>query len=185
LGKLFVVSGPSGGGKNTILRSALRHRPDIYFSVSATTRAPRHSETEGTDYLFVTTEEFERMRKNGEFLEYSGHLGQWYGTPLRPITEKLAQGVNVILDIETNGARSVFNQMPDAVGIFILPESAEILEQQLRGRGTESEEQIQQRLAKNKEELDCLDMYKYMITNKFGNPESAISEFEKILLEEN
>jgi guanylate kinase len=153
--------------------------------VSATTRAPRAGETDGVDYRFVTSEEFGRMRDNGEFLEYSGHLGYCYGTPLRPIEDKLAGGCSVVLDVDTTGAANVFQLMPGAVGIFILPESPEILEQQLRGRGTEAEEEINLRMKKNKQELELLGMYKYTVVNVYGNPESAIAKFERILSEEN
>jgi guanylate kinase len=181
LGKLYVVSGPSGGGKNTIVRSILERRANVYFSVSATTRVPRAGEVDGVDYRFVSADEFERMRANGEFLECSQHLDNWYGTPVRPITDKLAAGYSVILDIETTGAGNVFRLMPEAVGIFVMPESDATLERQLRSRGTETEPQIYSRMRKNMQELSLLGMYKYKVTNIFGNPDAAVAEFENIL----
>ena len=144
-GKLIVISGASGVGKGTVLGKMMQQRTDLTFSVSATTRDPRPSETDGVHYYFVTRERFEEMIASHQFLEYDEHNKNYYGTPRRQAEEKM-ENSHVLLDIEPKGARQVKDTAPDAVLIFIMPPSMEELERRLRGRGDTPEDQIQIRL---------------------------------------
>lgn len=163
-GKLYVISGASGVGKSTVLKNVLNVRPDIRFSVSATTRPPRAGEVEGVHYYFVTREKFQSMIENDEFVEYDAHMSNCYGTPREQLEDKLSCG-DVILDIEPVGAFNVRAQCPDAVLIFIAPPSFEELERRLRSRGDTSDEQIQQRLARAKWEIEQSAKYDYIVIN--------------------
>lgn len=164
-GKLYIVSGPSGCGKSTVLREVMAHRRKLYFSVSATTRAPRPGEKDGVDYHFVTEAEFNAMVGRDELLEHATFVNCSYGTPRGPVEEKMAAGIDVVLDIETQGARQVKAKMPEAVSVFILPPSLEELERRLRGRGTETDEKIKSRLATAAVELLEADTYDYRVVN--------------------
>ena len=163
-GKLFVISGASGVGKSTVLKRVMQLRKDLQFSVSATTRHPRPSETDGIEYYFVTHEKFQSMIAQDEFIEYDDHMGNYYGTPVGQLEEKLLSG-SVILDIEPVGARNVKTKRPDATLIFILPPSGEELERRLRSRGDTSEDQIEIRLERAKWEMDQVGWYDYTVTN--------------------
>jgi len=179
---LLIFSGPAGAGKSSILRELFKRLDNLYFSVSVTTRPPRDGEIDGVHYNFITLEQFNEMRANDELLEYDGHFQNWYGTPRKPIETKLSAGYDVILDIETNGAKQVLAKMPDAVSVFIFPPSFEILEQRLRDRKTESDEQILLRLAKAKEEFAERNAYKYFVVN--DNLMTAVVDCEQIILSE-
>lgn len=163
-GKLYVISGASGVGKSTVLKNVLRVRPDIRFSVSATTRAPRAGEVDGVHYYFVSQEKFHSMIENNEFVEYDAHMSNCYGTPRAQLEEKLSCG-DVILDIEPVGAFNVRDQRPDAVLIFIAPPSFEELERRLRSRGDTSDAQITERLARAKWEMEQSTKYDYIVIN--------------------
>lgn len=167
-GNLFVISGASGVGKGTILELMMKKRPDLLFSVSATTRPPRPGEVEGVQYYFVTREQFLDMIARGEFLEYDVHAAHYYGTPRGQAEEKLARGT-VLLDIEPNGARQVKQALPDATLIFIMPPSMEELERRLRGRGDTPEEQIRMRLERAAWEMEQQDWYDYVVVNDDRN----------------
>lgn len=164
-GRVFIVSGPSGSGKSTVLREVFKRRDRLYFSVSATTRAPRPGETDGVEYYFITEERFDAMVENNEFLEHARYAKCSYGTPRAPVEEKLAQGVDVIMDIEVQGARQVKARMPEAVSVFIAPPGPEELERRLRGRGTDSEEKIRLRLETAKTELLEAGHYDHVVVN--------------------
>ena len=133
-GKTFIISGPSGVGKSTVLRELLRDRDDLYFSISATTRTPREGEINGVHYHFINVDRFREMIQEDEFLEYAEYVGDFYGTPKRYVDEAMAQGKDVILDIEVQGALQVIGKRPDTVRIFIAPPSWDALEQRLTGR---------------------------------------------------
>ena len=163
-GKLIVISGASGVGKGTVLGLMMKARPDLSFSVSATTRAPRPGEVDGVHYYFITKERFEEMISQGQFLEYDAHAANYYGTPRGQAEENMAKG-HVLLDIEPKGAKQVKDAAADAVLIFIMPPSVEELERRLRSRGDTSEEQIRLRLDRVKWEVQQSLKYDYSVIN--------------------
>lgn len=164
-GQLIVLSGPSGVGKSTLISELLGQRQDIYFSISFTTRQPRVGEANGVNYHFVDRVEFERMISAGELLEHAEYVGNYYGTSLKVIHEKLESGIDVLLDIEVQGAAKVRAKSPDAVLIFIIPPSFEELSRRLRGRNTDSEAVIAGRLQKAREEYKEIPNYDYLVVN--------------------
>ncbi len=164
-GQLIVLSGPSGVGKSTVIAELLSLRDEIYFSVSYTTREPRVGEEDGVNYNFVDRAAFEAMIQGGELLEYAEYVNHYYGTSLRLIQEKLDRGIDVLLDIEVQGASKVRKKCPDAILIFIVPPSFEELSRRLRGRQTDSEEVIAGRLAKAREEYRHIRQYDYIVVN--------------------
>ncbi len=163
-GKLLVVSGPSGVGKSTITKG-LRNFDNFWVSISATTRALRQGEVDGKDYLFVTNERFDQMVENNEFLEWAEFTGAKYGTPALPVTKALEQGLNVVLEIELNGARQIRKKVKEAVLIFIEPPSWIELESRLVNRGTESSQSLEMRLNKAKEELKAASEFDFVLVN--------------------
>lgn len=163
-GKLFVYSGPSGVGKGTLLLP-LMQGAGMRFSISMTTRAPRPGEQDGREYYFVTREAFEQAIREDGLLEYTQYNGNYYGTPRKAVEDLLAQGVDVVLEVEVEGARNVRAAFPQAVSIFILPPSYEELRQRLVGRATESPEVVERRLNEAKKELRCAADYDYLIVN--------------------
>ena len=179
-GILSIVSGFSGSGKGTIMKQLLQQYPDTYaLSISATTRSPRSGEAHGREYFFVSQEEFEAMIRDNALLEYAQYNGNYYGTPRKMVEEQLAQGRDVILEIEVQGARQVRKAFPQAVSIFILPPSYEILCERLAGRGTESPQVVENRLAQAKRELLCAGEYDYIIVN--GDVETARKQLQAVL----
>lgn len=181
-GKLIVISGPSGAGKSTVVFKALEGRSDTCFSVSATTRKPRPGEVDGREYFFVDLDKFRDMVANDEFLEHAVYVANSYGTPRAYVEEKLSSGMNVLLDIEVQGAKQVREKMPDAVMVFIIPPSMEELERRLRGRGTDSERKIEARLMRAREEYEAADFYDYIIVN--DDADRAAKEFAAIITAE-
>jgi guanylate kinase len=165
-GKLLIVAGPSGAGKATLVRALLAADSRVQLSVSFTSRAPRDGEVEGRDYHFVSREQFLAMVNHGDFLEHAEVHGNLYGTSQSWITEAMAAGQDILLEIDVQGAQQVRRSFPEAVGIFILPPSAEILEQRLRGRGTDSEEAIVRRLANARGEIAQVSSFDYVIINE-------------------
>lgn len=165
-GMLIILSGPSGSGKGTIVQQLLSERDDTVLSISATTRSPRTGEQDGVHYYFKTREEFEKLIDNGELLEYAEYNGNYYGTPAEPIERFLAEGKNVILEIEVQGAEKVMDrQQPDVVSIFITIPSLAELERRLRQRGTETEDSIENRLKIARHELSRAFRYDYVVLN--------------------
>lgn len=181
-GKLIVVSGPSGAGKSTVIGLVMERRNDLCFSVSATTRKPREGEVDGVNYFFVSGTEFDRMIGDDELLEHAEYNRDNYGTPRAYVEEKRRAGMHVLLDIEVQGARQVRERVPEAIKIFIIPPSLQVLEQRLRGRGTETEEQIQRRLARARGEYREADFYDYVVIN--DNLETAANELNAIITAE-
>ena len=181
-GKLIVVSGPSGAGKSTVIGKVMERRSDLCFSVSATTRKPRDGEVDGVNYFFVSGVEFDRMIGDDELLEHAEYNRNNYGTPRAYVEEKRRAGMHVLLDIEVQGARQVRERVPEAIKIFIIPPSLQVLEQRLRGRGTETEEQIQRRLARARGEYREVDFYDYVVIN--DNLETAANELNAIITAE-
>lgn len=178
-GTLFVVSAPSGTGKDTVVRELLARHPELGFSVSATTRKPRPGEQEGVDYYFVSPERFSEMIEKNEFLEYAEYTSASYGTPAGPVDEALDSGRDMILVIEMTGARWVQVKRPDAVLIFLVPPSFEELERRLRGRGTETEEQIEARMKKARTEVAQMGGYDYIVIN--DELSDAVADVEAIV----
>ena len=163
-GKLFVLSGPGGVGKSTITK-ALADHPDFWVSVSATTRSPRSGERDGIDYFYISDAEFIKRINSNEFLEWAEFAGNKYGTPVNQVREKLAKGMNVVLEIEIDGARQVRKSSPDAKLIFIAPPSWEELVKRLEGRGTDSDERRAQRLALAQEEMAAQNEFDFVVVN--------------------
>ncbi len=164
-GQLIVLSGPSGVGKSTVIAEVLHERKDIAFSVSFTTREPRVGEAHGVNYNFVTKEEFEGMIERDEFLEYAQYVNHYYGTSLTYIEEKLAAGIDVLLDIEKQGAAKVRERCPDAIFIFIIPPSFEELSRRLYGRNTDDYDVIERRLEQARIEYQEIPRYDYLVVN--------------------
>ena len=182
-GKLIVISGPSGAGKSTVVFKAIEGREDVCFSTSVTTRKPRPGEVDGREYFFVDPDRFKEMVENDELLEHAEYVANSYGTPRAYVEEKLEAGLNVLLDIEVQGARQVHEKMPDAVKIFIIPPSLEELEKRLKGRGTDTERAIEARLIRARQEYQEADFYDYLIIN--DDADKAAAEFSAIITAEN
>ena len=181
-GRLFVVSGPSGVGKDTILDRFELAMPDVLRVVTATTRTPRDGERHGQHYLFYPAAEFSRLVERGAFLEHALVNGNLYGTPRFWVEEHLAQGKDVLLKIDVQGGKTVKSAMPEAVLVFLLPPSVEELERRLRGRGTESEEQIALRLRDARAELRAASLYDYAVVN--DEIERAVETIRAIVIAE-
>jgi guanylate kinase len=178
-GRLIVLTGPSGVGKGTLMRSLLKRHPELYFSVSVTTRSPRAGEIEGKHYYFTRRPEFEQMVADGELLEWAEFAGNYYGTPRRPVEQHIQQGQWVILEIELQGARQIRQTFPEAMQIFILPPSLVELEQRLRGRGQDSDEAIARRLVRAGAEIDAANEFDLRVVN--DDLETALEKIEAAL----
>lgn len=165
-GLLIVVSGPSGAGKGTVLAHTIEKYPNLKYSVSVTTRSPRAGEVDGVNYYFKSVEQFEKMLANNAFLEYQKVYDNYYGTPIDKVKEQLSAGFDVVLEIDVKGALDVKNIYPDAVMIFISPTKKSTIEERLRGRSTESEEQLKLRLESAIEEIKQAVFYDYIVVNE-------------------
>jgi len=165
VGNVFIVSGPSGAGKGTLVQALKDRVPDLWVSVSATTRDPRAGEVDGVSYLFLSPQEFLHRKEAGEFLEWACVHGNYYGTPRALIDEKIAEGKQVILEIDPQGALQVKKAMPESVLVFIVAPSMEELESRLSTRGTESPEQIQARIRTAILEMELAETYDFVVTN--------------------
>jgi guanylate kinase len=181
-GILFVMTGASGVGKDTIRQAALPDIENLFFSISATTRSARPGEVHGKQYYFYDKATFETMLAEGGFLEHADYVGDYYGTPARPVHEALEQGKDVLLELELVGARKVKEKLPEAVMIFIAPPTLIELERRLRGRGTDSEEKIQKRLKRAREEIRAVKEFDYVIINAMLL--DAVQDFKSVLRSE-
>ncbi|GAV23730.1 guanylate kinase [Carboxydothermus pertinax] len=181
-GMLLVVSGPSGAGKGTICQEIRKRNPNLFYSISATTREKRVGEIEGVHYYFIDRAKFEQMISNKEFLEWADVYGNYYGTPKKPVFEALARGQDVILEIDIKGARQVKKSYPEGIFVFILPPSIAILEERLRKRGTDREEIIAKRMKMAREEIANCDWYDYLILN--DDIDAAVKSLEAVIIAE-
>ncbi len=175
---LMIISGPSGAGKGTIVKTIISRREDVVESVSCTTRPPRAGEVDGKHYFFLSREEFERRISENGFLEYDEHFGNIYGTP-RPFIEKTLESKSIILEIEVEGAMQVKKAYPECILVMVVPPSLEELKRRLSGRGSETAEQIENRLSRIEYEYSKKDLYDYIVVN--DDLERAISEVEAII----
>ena len=181
-GRLFVISGPSGVGKGTIVGDIMETVENVSFSVSATTRAPRPGEVDGVSYYFLTKEEFREKIDNGGFLEWAEVHGNYYGTPKAPVEKLMAEGKDVILDIDVQGAMQVKDSGVQGAFIFILPPSMEELRNRITNRGTETQEAIELRMSKVAGEISYVDRYDYFVINE--DLQEAISQVKSIMVSE-
>lgn len=181
MGRLFVLSGPSGVGKGTIINKLLPLLPDMVLSISATTRDPREREKDGVHYFFVSLEQFKQTIAEDGFLEYDGHFNNFYGTPKKFVYDNLNKGKDVMLEIDVNGALKVKNSYPDAVLIFIKPLTVDVLLSRLKHRNSEDENEIFQRVARIEQEMSQQDKYDYVVIN--DDLKTAVNEVYQIIKE--
>ncbi len=165
LKKLIIITGPSGVGKGTVVKELLDRNKDIWLSISATTRNPRNGEKDGENYYFISDEKFKDMIDKKEFLEWAQFAGNYYGTPLSTVNEKIEKGFIVLLEIEVEGAKQIKEKFPEALSIFLLPPSKAELEKRIRNRGTEKEEAIDRRLSRADYEIASSDEFDFVLTN--------------------
>jgi guanylate kinase len=178
-GKLIVITGPSGVGKGTLVRSLLDRHPELHLSTSATTRPPRPGEVDGKDYFFVSRHRFRQMAERGELLEWAEFAGNYYGTPRQAVSDRLEAGESVLLEIELEGARQISRTLPEAVRVFIEPPSMEELERRLHGRGQDSKEAIARRLNRAKVELEAKSEFHFTLVN--DDLDRALDKLEALL----
>lgn len=164
-GRLIVISGPSGVGKGTVVKRLLKKNESLILSVSATTRKPRKEDSEGVTYYFKDTDEFKKMVEDERFLEWAVYNGNYYGTPIDAVEKNLSDGLNVILEIDVQGAVKVMEKCPNGLFIFIAPPCMEELKKRLVGRGSESAEEIERRVSAAESELKLKDKYDYVVVN--------------------
>jgi len=181
-GLLFIISAPSGAGKTSLCKKVVKFFPNLYHSVSYTTRLPRPGEKDGEDYLFVSKDKFQEMIDDGRFVEWAEIHGNRYGTTIDSLKEYQHKGIDIILDIDGQGGRQLKNEYPDGIYVFILPPSRKDLEERLRLRSTDSDEDIEKRLKNAKEELQYIYDYDYIVVN--SDLEEAVSTLKSIIIAE-
>lgn len=181
-GLLLVISGPSGTGKGTLCKRLLEKNKDIFLSVSATTRKPREGEIDGVSYHFLSEDKFRQLIADNQLIEWAAFCDNYYGTPKAPVDENINNGKDVLLEIEIEGAMKVRAKHPEGVYIFLFPPSIQVLEERLKGRGTETDDVIARRLARAKQELEMCTKYNYYVVN--DDLEKAVEEIEAIIIAE-
>lgn len=178
-GKIFVISGPSGSGKDTLMAEIFKKRPDIKFSISSITRPMRVGEVEGQKYNFISREKFEEMLEKDMFLEHNEFVGNYYGTPKQPVLDAADNGFNILIEVDVNGADQIRAKLPQALSIFIMPPSVEVLMQRLSGRGTETEDIIAKRMESALSEMARSKEYDYTVIN--DDIQTAVDEIIAII----
>lgn len=178
-GRLIVLTGPSGVGKGTLMQELLKRHPELYYSVSVTTRSPRPGEINGENYYFISRSKFEQLLAQGEFLEWAEFAGNYYGTPREAVLNQVQSGKLVVLEIELEGARQIRAEFPNALSIFVLPPSMNELESRIRGRAQDSEEAIARRLCRAEEEIQAAEEFDVQIVN--DDLENALNAIEATL----
>lgn len=181
-GALIIISGPSGSGKDTVLRELFKKMPEVEFSISSVTRKMRDGEVEGEKYNFISREKFQLMIKENQLLEYNLYCDNYYGTPKAPVEKCIASGGEIILEVDVNGAANVRKNCEDCYSIFIAPPSFEVLKNRLTGRGTETKEVIEKRLAEAKAEIARANEYDYLVIN--DDLSKAVEDVQSIILNE-
>lgn len=178
-GRVYIISGPSGSGKDSVMKKVFEKQPDIAFSISSITRDMRPGEVEGEKYNFISRERFEQMLQNDELLEHNVFVGNYYGTPKTPVINCVENGQDILIEVDVNGAVQIREKMPEAVSIFIMPPSLEVLKKRLTGRGTDSVEVIEKRLNEALREIASAKDYDYIVVN--DDLETAANDFVSIM----
>ncbi len=178
-GRLFIISGPSGSGKDTVMKELFKLRPNLEFSISSITRPMREGEVQGEKYNFISREEFENMLDNNQLLEHNVFLGNYYGTPLKPVLDCIDSGKDMMIEVDVNGAAQIRGKMPGAVSIFILPPSLEILKNRLFGRATDEKAIIEKRVDEAIREIKRANEYDYVVVN--DDLQKAIADVDCII----
>ena len=178
-GGIFIISGPSGSGKDTLLKELFKKRPEIKFSISSVTREMREGEREGEKYNFISRSEFENLIKNDLMLEYNVYVGNYYGTPKQPVVDAAQNGEDIIIEVDVNGAQQIRDKLPEAVSIFIMPPSYKELRNRLSGRGTETKEIIAERMNSALSEIERATEYDYIVVN--DDIDTAVDDIIQII----
>lgn len=178
-GRLIIISGPSGSGKDTIIKKVLSRLPEVKFSISSITRPMREGEVEGEKYNFVSREYFEDMIKNNLLLEYNNYIGNYYGTPRKPIDDAIENGEEIIIEVDTNGAANIRKLVDGTISVFIMPPSFEELRRRLSSRATDSDEVIEKRMRSAIEEIACAKDYDYIVVN--DDLDTAVDDFIDVI----
>lgn len=178
-GRLFIIAGPSGSGKDSVMKKVFERVPDLAFSISSITRAMRPGEVEGEKYNFISRERFEQMIANDELLEHNVFVGNYYGTPKAPVLECVENGKDMLIEVDVNGAKQIREKMPEAISIFIMPPSLEILKARLSGRGTDDIEVIKKRLNEALREIESAKDFDYIVVN--DDLDTAANDFVTIM----